>query len=487
MASAGRFPDSREISWDFTRINQIYRSQPLVAKITTTWANEMVKAGIDFKSEMPSDRVDIIQQKIKIYNNSLSQAANWGFVFGLSACLIYLDGEFNEATLKTPLNMDLITKGSFLGLKTVVRWQGIQPRGGEYVTELGKETGATTPEELGEPLYYDVWFLNSSIHYKVHRSRLIIFSGQKLPGIEDVIEQGAGVSEVERIWLPLLNYLATINYVQNMLQISQQRVLRLSEGDRIGLQSAEGQAEFNRAMTCIAKNTDVYNMLVLDENDEFDYKSANFANLDKIIQAAQEDLAAAANMPLNKLFGKSPTGLNNSSKENLIDFYDYILRLQNLYMRPAYDKLIPIIYKSEFGEDIDKYGFSYDFKSLFMPDEQEKALIIDRKTRPLQKAWETNAITLKEFLVEMRDIGKISDCFTNITDDDIAETERLGISECRFCDFQSGYVMKSQLIANPKELMKKFKENNGVNNPNNSKITQDYGAFNKNNTQGEQK
>lgn len=447
----------------------------------------MVKAGIDFKSEMPSDRVNVIQNKIKIYNNSLSQAANWGFVFGLSACLIYLDGEFNDTALQTPIDMDLITKGSFLGLKTVVRWQGIQPIGGEYVSELGKETGATTPEELGEPLYYDVWFLNSSVHYKVHRSRLIIFSGQKLPGIEDVIEQGAGVSEVERIWLPLLNYLATINYVQNMLQISQQRVLRLAEGDRIGLQSEEGQADFNRAMTCIAKNTDVYNMLVLDENDEFDYKSANFANLDKIIQAAQEDLAAAANMPLNKLFGKSPTGLNNSSKENLIDFYDYILRLQNLYMRPAYDKLIPIIYKSEFGEDIDKYGFSYDFKSLFMPDEQEKALIIDRKTRPLEKLWETNGLTLKQVLVEMRDIGKISDCFTNITDEDIDEIDRLGIGECRFCDFQSGYVMKSELITNPKELVKKFKENKGINNPNNSKITSDYGAIDKTRKEGEQR
>lgn len=451
-----KFPQSNEISWDFNRINQIYRTQPLVAKISTTWANEMVKSGIDLRSDITNDRVNKIEEKLKFYNSSLSDSANWGFIFGLSACLIYLDGEFNEETLKTPLDMSIVTKGSFKGLKTVIRWQGIQPTGTQFVEKLDETSGASNPEELGEPLYYEVWFLNSSKKYIVHRSRLILFNGLKLPGIENQIELGAGVSLVERIWLPLLNYLATINYVQNMLQISQQRVLYLAEGDRIGLQSEEGQSEFNRTMCSISKNTDVYNMLVLDQNDEFDYKSANFANLDRIIQSAQEDLAAAANMPLNKLFGKSPTGLNNSSKENLIDFYDYIERLRNLYMRPAYQKLIPIIYKSEYGEDIG--DFSFDFKSLFMPNEEEKALIIDRKSRPLQKAWETNAITLINFMKELKDIGKVSDCFTNITDEDINFVKSNGLENCRFADFQNGYIVNSQFITNIKDLKLKFKQ-----------------------------
>lgn len=478
VATAAKFPDSRELSWDFNRINKIYRSQPLVAKISTTWANEMVKSGIDLRSDIPTDRVSYIEQELKTINNSLSQAANWGFVFGLSACLIYLDGEFNETALKTPLDVTQIQKGDFLGLKTVIRWQGIMPIGGEYVNELGIETGATNPEELGEPLFYEVWFLNESKKYKVHRSRLVLFTGNKLPGIEDIIEMGAGVSLVERIWLPLLNYLATINYVQNMLQISQQRVLYLSEGDRIGLLSEEGQATFRAAMNMISKNTDVYNLLVLDQNDEFDYKSANFSNLDRIIQAAQEDLAAAANMPLNKLFGKSPTGLNNSSKENLVDFYDFISRLQNMYMRPAYEKLIPIIYKSKYGEEIGEYSF--DFKSLFMPDEQEKALIIDRKTRPLQKAWESDAITLLNFVKELKDIGKVSDCFTNITDSDIQYIEDKGLQNCRYSDFQNGYIVNSEFITNVRDLKQKFK-----NQQQNSKMSSKFGNFNKKNDEGD--
>lgn len=461
------FTDSRQISWDFNRLNRIYRSQPLVAKISTTWANEMVKSGIDLRCEIDTNKVSRVEQLIKLHNNSLSNGANWGFIFGLSACLIYLKGEFNETALSQPLDIELIRKGDFLGLKTIIRWQGIMPRGDEFVDKLSPETGATNPEELGEPLFYEVWFLNSTKKYKVHRSRLIIFNGLKLPGIENQVELGAGVSLVERIWLPLLNYLATINYVQNMLQISQQRVLYLAEGDRIGLQSDEGQAQFQQTMHQMARNTDVYNMLVLDQNDEFDYKSANFSNLDRIIQSAQEDLAAAANMPLNKLFGKSPTGLNNSSKENLIDFYDYISRLQNMYMRPAYEKLIPIIYKSEYGEDIGE--FSFDFKSLFMPDEEEKSLIIDRKTRPLQKAWETNAITLLSYMKELKDIGKVSDCFTNITDEDINYIISNGLEYCRYSDFENGYIVNSQFLTSVKDLKKKFNDNSKQKDKNNLK------------------
>lgn len=457
VAQGGKFPQTNELSWDFNRINRIYRSQPLVAKISTTWSNEMVKSGIDLRSDKPNDQISYVEDQLKLLNNSLSEAANWGFIFGLSACLIYLDGEFNETALSQPLDMNLVTKGSFLGLKTVIRWQGIQALTTDYVDKLSTETGATSPEELGEPLYYEVWFLNDTKKYKVHRSRLIIFNGLKLPGIENQIEQGAGVSLVERIYLPLMNYLATINYVLNMLQISQERILFLSDTDRIGMQSEEGQSQFAQTMTSISKNTDMYNMLVLDQNDDFQYVSANFSNLDRIIQASQEDLAAAANMPLNKLFGKSPTGLNNSSKENLVDFYDYISRLRNMYMRPAYQKLIPIVYKNKYGEDIGE--FSFDFKSLFMPTEEEKALIIDRKTRPLQKAWDSNAITLMNYVQELKDIGKVSDCFTNITDADIDYIKQQGLENVRSKDFENGYIVDSQFITNIRELKNKFKQN----------------------------
>lgn len=452
-----KFVSSRAITWDFNRLNEIYRSQPLMAKICDTKSYEMFKAGIDLRSEVPPDRVSYVEKQLRIYDSCLSEAANWGFVYGLGASIIYLAGELNDKSLEKPLDMDLVTPNSFVGLKTVCRWQGIQPKGDDYVSPDNVKDGEARVEDLGEPLYYEVWFLNSNKKYRVHRSRLCIFTGNKLPGIENQIEMGCGVSEIERLWLPMLNYLSTINYVQNMLQISQQRVLFLAEGDRLGLLSEEGQAEFQRAMTQISHNASVNNMLVLDQNDEFEYKGANFANVDKIINAAQEDFAASACMPLNKLFGKSPTGLNNSSKENLTDFYDYILRLQNRILRPNYEKLIPIIYKSKYGEEMPE--FSFDFKSLFMPDEQEKALIIDRKTRPLQKAWETNGITLLEYTQELREIGKVCDCFTNITDETVQNITKSGLENARFKDFENGYIVNSELVTDIGTLKRIYKDN----------------------------
>lgn len=475
VAQLAGFPDSREISWNFDRINKIIRSEPLIDKIASTWANEMVKNGIDLRMGQSPDEVAYVEQEIKNINSTLGEAAKWGFLYGLCACIIYLDGEFNETALQKPLDMELITENSFKGLKTVIRWQGIMPRGGEYVSSLSIEHGITDPEELGEPLYYDVWFLNESKKYKVHRSRLIIFDGLKLPGIENQIEMGAGVSLVERIWVPYLYYKGTIDYIQNMLQLSQQRVLFLAEGDRIGLLSEQGQADFQRAMSQIAHNADTNNMLVLDQNDEFEYKSANFANLDRIINAAQEDFAASAYMPLNKLFGKSPTGLNNSSKENLTDFYDVIYRFQNIYMRKAYKKLIPIIYKSKYGKDIG--DFSFDFKSLFMPDEQEKALIIDRKTRPLQKAWESNAMTLLDYLEELKEIGKTSDCFTNINDDTISYIKSHNLENTRISDYENGYIINSQFVSNLGELKKIYKEKLKGGNKNNEKNVDNFNSI----------
>ena len=55
-------------------------------------------------------------------------------------------------------------------------------------------------------------------------------------------------------------------------------------------------------------------------------------------------------MPLNKLFGKSPTGMNSSSKENLTDFYDFVERERSGDMQKNINTLIKIIYKSKYGK-----------------------------------------------------------------------------------------------------------------------------------------
>lgn len=472
VSNAGEFIPTPQLSWNFLRINNIYRSQPLIAKISNTWAYEQVKSGIDLRiiDKNPSE-VSYVESKIKEYSHELADASNWGYTYGLSACVIMIDGQINETDFERPLKIEDIEKDSFLGLKTVVRWQGIIPDGVDNVTFNDIKDGCST-KDLGEPLYYMVTF-NNDKSIRVHRTRLLIFSGNKLAGIDNRIERGCGVTLAERLYLPLMNYLSTINYVLKMLQNSKERVLYSSIGDDVALMSEEGQAQYEQKMAQIARNQDTKSVLVLSQDDEMAYLGADFANLDKIIQSAQEDLSASANMPLNKLFGKSPTGMNSSSKENLTDFYDFIERERNGDMRTNINKLIQIVYKSEYGKELQNYSFQ--FKSLWIPTEDEKALIIDRKMRPVEKAWESNAITLKQYLIEAQNTGKISDSFMSINDDVFRELEKNGLANARYTDMLK-YVINGKFIDDSKEIRKIFKkglENNMVMNYNNNKEQKD--------------
>lgn len=465
VSNAGEFLPTRNLTWNFIRINNIYRSQPLVAKISKTWAYEQVKSGIDFQLHEKDPSINqFIENEIQKYSRELADEANWGYVYGLSAGVILIDGECNEESMREPLDIKKITKDSFLGLKTVVRWQGIIPDGIRNVDFDDLKDGVCSADDLGEPLYYNVTFNNDST-YKVHRSRLLIFRGERLAGIEEKIERGCGVSLVERLYLPLMNYQATINYVLKMLQNSQERVLYTTTGDRVALMSEEGQAQYEAKMQSIAHNQNTQSLVVLDEDDEMAFLGANFSNLDKIIQCAQEDFAASGYMPLNKLFGKSPTGMNSSSKENLTDFYDFVERERSGDMQKNINTLIKIIYKSKYGKEIGDYSFK--FKSLWIPTEDEKALIIDRKMRPVEKAWESNAITLSEYLTEASNIGKISDSFMSLTENTFKELKANGLENARYSDMAT-FVINGKFIDNEKVLKRLYKEKILFNNGNRS-------------------
>lgn len=474
-ANASSFPPTPQLTWDFMRINRIYRSQPLVSKISTAYSYEQLKSGIDVQStELEQEAEMYLENAIDgVYGSSLCDASQWGYVYGLGACVILTDTELNDTDLQSALTE--VKQGSFLGLYNVVRWQGIQPLGDKRVELDDIAKGECDVSELGEPKYYEVRFADNGKSYKIHRSRLLLFKGHHLAGIEKQIELGCGVSMIERIYLPLINYLAVINYVTKMLQISQERVLNSDAFDESAMLTENGKAVFAQKMAQIANAANTNSIVCIGEDDTFDYKGANFANIDKVVQCSQEDLSAAAVMPLNKLFGKSPTGMNSSSKENLTDFYDFIDRERNGDMKRNIYKLLRVLYQNKYGKDLPN-SVTFKFRSLWVPDEEEKALIIDRKMRPIEKAWESNMITLGEYYEEAQRIGKITDSFGFITKKTFAELKKSNLLNCRYSDFQRGLIVGGEWVSNEKELRKLIKKNLQIKK--NSAIVEEEGGEN---------
>ena len=75
----------------------------------------------------------------------------------------------------------------------------------------------------------------------------------------------------------------------------------------------------------------------------------NFGGLSDIYRECMLDMAGAAEIPATKLFGRSPDGMNATGESDLQNYYDMISSLQERMLRPALDKLLPVMAISCWG------------------------------------------------------------------------------------------------------------------------------------------
>ena len=114
--------------------------------------------------------------------------------------------------------------------------------------------------------------------------------------------------------------------------------------------------------------------MVIDKNAE-DFKniSANIAGIEAIQAASQEHMSAAWRIPLVKLTGISPSGLNASSEGEIRVYYDLIKSMQEQIIRPHLQIIMDLCSIELFG-DVDG-DITFEFVKLFEVTEVEAARI----------------------------------------------------------------------------------------------------------------
>ena len=117
------------------------------------------------------------------------------------------------------------------------------------------------------------------------------------------------------------------------------------------------------------KGTFVYDK----EKEDFKNISANVAGIEAIQAASQEHMSAAWRIPLVKLTGISPSGLNASSEGEIRVDYDLIHSEQEAWLRPILQIVMDLCSIELFG-DVDS-DITFDFIKLFEVTELEAAQI----------------------------------------------------------------------------------------------------------------
>lgn len=405
------YPITR-LTQNFQLMNSLYRSHWIVRKIIDCIPEDMVKNWISIKTQMePEDlkRLDKLQRTTRVPRDIL-QGLKWGRLYGGAAAVIIIEG--HENILDEPLDYDTIMPGSFKGLIIGDRWTGITP-GSEIITDV-------TSPDFGLPAYYE--WCTDDFSVRVHNSRVLRFIGREMPPIERYTEQQWGASEIEVIFDELKKRDNTSWNIAQLIFLANLRVLKMSDlGEILAIGDEKAQKELYdtiQAQNWLMSNMGMY---LLNKDDDFQTHQYAFSGLNDIYESFMLDVSGAADIPVTKLFGRSPAGFNATGESDMQNYYDMIEQKQTSQLEPVLDKLLPIMFISEFGaipDDLD-----YVFNPISTPAESDLADIVEKKSNAIINVFSAGIISQKTALKELRQMSDTTNMFTNITDEDIENAD----------------------------------------------------------------
>ncbi|GHC79458.1 anti-CBASS protein Acb1 family protein [Limoniibacter endophyticus] len=265
-----------------------------------------------------------------------------------------------------------------------VNLEKVKQRGIRFVTVLSArqlqpgeiETDPLQPEH-GRPKDYVVVSGNRAAT-RIHPSRLVIFYGNEMP--DEDFTNGAsfawGDSVLTSVFEAVKQADATNANIASLIFEANVDVVTM-EGLMAYVGTPDGERKVTERYRLAATAKGINRMLILDGKETYERKSASFASLPDLMDRFFQNVSGAADIPMTRLFGQSPGGLNASGESDLKNYYDRIASSQSLEMQPAMFNLDEAIIRSALGQrDAEIY---YTWSPLWQMSEKEKAEIFKNK------------------------------------------------------------------------------------------------------------
>lgn len=228
------------------------------------------------------------------------------------------------------------------------------------------------------PEVYRLWPINGGrggmSPVSIHESRLAIFPGLQLSN-EPLMGQrlGWGDGELNRVAEVLADFGISWGSAATILHNFSQRVFKFAGLAEI-LKETDGEEQVAKRARTMDMVANVLRALPLDKEDELVNVSTSVAGFaDLLLQFAQL-ISAAADMPITRLFGMSPAGMNATGEHDMQGWYDRVGAGQT-YITPIVEWLIRIVLLSTQGptNGVEPDVWSIEWKPLWSPSEKETA------------------------------------------------------------------------------------------------------------------
>jgi len=257
-----------------------------------------------------------------------------GEAYGRSQIYIDTGASDNPQELKMPMPLEKtkIGKGKLKNLQII---EPIWTYPGVY----------NTIDPL-QPDYYkpNTWFV---LGKEVHHTRLLTTVPHPVSQILKPAYMFGGLSMTQMMKPYVDNWLQTRQSVNEIVQDFSTSVLSTNLNTLV-----QGNELLDRLQTFVLNRTNQGVFAIDKDTEEFSNVSAPLSSLDKLQAQAQEHMASPARMPLVKLLGITPTGLNASTEGEMQAYRETMSAKQENIATPIMDSIMQLVQFNLWG-DID--------------------------------------------------------------------------------------------------------------------------------------
>jgi phage-related protein (TIGR01555 family) len=325
-------------------LESLYNDNDMAARIVETLPEESLRKGFSVKitDDEDPEKASEVEGEIQSALDELetlekfADAYVWARLYGGSGILVGANDGASAEQLIEPLNEEGIKSIEFLN---VIEKPYLTPK------ELYADP---TEAKFGKPKLYEI--TNDTLDTQtgagaqmlIHESRLIIFDGTRASRQKKQQNDGWGMSVLQRVHEVLQDFGVGWQAVGHLLTDGSQGVYKIK--GLIEAIASETSSSISTRMQMVDMMRSVCRMILTDKDgEEFERQAYNFGGVDAILDKFMLRLSAAARMPVTKLMGQSPAGMNATGEGDFQAWYSEITASQEIYLTPKLKRVVELL------------------------------------------------------------------------------------------------------------------------------------------------
>lgn len=228
---------------------------------------------------------------------------------------------------------------------------------------------------FGEPTHYEISSVGASV--KIHPSRMVRLIGAPIVEDHRVSTDQWGDSILQAVYDAVQNAASSQQHVAALLPEAKLDIIRIP-GLSDTLSTPEGTRRLTERFQYANMMKSMINALVLEASGEngqggeqWDQKQINFAQFPEILHQFLQVAAGAADIPVTRLLGQSPSGLSSTGESDVRNYYDQVSARQENELRPTLSRLDEVLIRSALGARPPEVH--YRWASLWQISDKERA------------------------------------------------------------------------------------------------------------------